>query len=92
MLTGAEREKVDNAAMEFVETSDGQSFKVKDMEKVSLAQKHKLLETSIVTIDSDATNRLERVRKMYEQDYDYVYNEIVAAQKKMKAPTSEPSS
>lgn len=92
MLTGAQREAVDNAQMDYVETSDGQTFKVKDMKKVGLAQKHKLLEVSVVQIDEDATTVLERLQKMYEPDYDFVYNEIIDAQKKMKSSTSEVSS
>lgn len=91
MLTGAEREKVDNAQLDFVKTKDGQTFEVTDMGKATLAQKHRLLEVSIVTIDGDGTDRLERLRKMYEQDYEFVYNEIVATQKKMKASTSAAS-
>ena len=91
MLTGAEREKVDNAQLEYVKTNDGQNFEVTDMEKVTMAQKHRLLEVSVVTIDGDGTDRLDRLRKMYEQDYEHVYNEVVEAQKKMKASMSEAS-
>lgn len=92
MLTGAEREKIDNAEMQYVKTTDGQSFSVTDMEKVGLAKKHALLSTAVVTIDGDGTDILKRLQKMYEPDYEFVYNEIVEAQKKMKASTSPASS
>lgn len=92
MLTGAEREQVNNAPMKYAKTEDGQKFTVTDMEKVATAEKHALVLVSIKTIDGDGTSTLERWLKMYEQDYDYVYNEIVETQKKMKVSTSPASS
>lgn len=92
MLTGAERERVTNAPMKFAKTEDGQKFTVTDMEKVATAEKHALLETSIISIDGGTTDLLGIARKMYEPDYDLVYNEIVEAQKKMKVTTSPASS
>ncbi|GEM_PF-3480458 len=91
MLTGAERERVTNAPMKFTKTEDGQKFTVTDMEKLALAEKHALLEVSIVSIDGGTTSLLEIARKMYEADYDFVYNQIVETQKKMKEPTSQAS-
>lgn len=88
ILTGAERETIDNAEMQFVKTTDGKNFSVTDMEKVGLAKKHTLLDVSLASIDDDSTNCLDRLRKMYEQDYDFVYEQILDAQKKMKAPAS----
>lgn len=89
LLTGAERESVDNAQMQYAKTKDGQTFEITDLEKVAVAQKHKLLEVSVVSIDGNGDNRLERLRKMYEPDYEYVYNEVQEAQKKMQASTSK---
>lgn len=91
MLTGAEREQVDNAQMDFVETEDGQTFKVKDMKKVGVAQKHELLKVSVKSIDGDETNVLDRLRKMYDPDYQFVHEQILESQKKASEPTSEPS-
>lgn len=91
MLTGAEREYVNNAPMKYAKTEDGQKFTVTDMEKVATAEKHALLQKSIVSVDGGTTDLLAVVLKMYEPDYDFVYNEIVAAQKKMKATTSPES-
>lgn len=84
MLTGAERERVVNAPMKYAKTDDGVHFTFTDMEKVATAEKHALLEASIVSIDGGTTDLLNIVRKMYEADYDFVYNEIVGTQKKMK--------
>lgn len=89
MLTGAEREKVDNAEMQFVKTEDGQKFTVTDMAKMTTAKKHKLLEVSVVSIDADATDVLARLQKMYEPDYNFVFAEIEAEQKKMTVLTLE---
>ena len=92
MLTGAERESVTNAPMKYAKTEDGQKFVVTDMEKVATAEKHALLAASIVSIDDGTTDLLNIVRKMYDPDYDFVYNEIVETQKKMKVSTSPASS
>lgn len=92
MLTGAEREKVTNAPMKYAKTDDGQHFTFTDMEKVATAEKHALLEASIVSVDGGTTDLLNIVRKMYEPDYEFVYNEIVDTQKKMKTSTSQVSS
>ena len=88
MLTGAEREKVENAEMQYVKTTDGKTFSVTDMEKVGLAKKHVLLSTSVVTIDGDGAEVLKRLQKMYEPDYAFVYSQIESEQKKMTASTS----
>ncbi|MCD1627047.1 hypothetical protein K7H22_13680 [Seohaeicola saemankumensis] len=92
MLTGAERERVSNAIMKYAKTEDGKTFTVTDMEKVALAEKHALLEVSVVSVDGGTTDLLGVVRKMYEADYDFVYNEIIETQKKMKVSTSPASS
>lgn len=88
MLTGADREKVTSAPMKYAKTEDGQKFTVTDMEKIANAEKHALVEVSLVSIDEGTTELLGIWRKMYEPDYDFVYNEIVAAQKKMKESIS----
>lgn len=87
MLTGAEREEVDNAEMKYMKTEDGKSFQM-DMAKVTLAKKHALLCTSVVTIDGDGAELLKRLQKMYETDYAFVYSQIETEQKKMTASTS----
>lgn len=92
MLTGAEREQVDGAQMEFVDTEDGQTFKVKDMKKVAVAQKHELLRVSVKSIDGDETNCLERLKKMFDPDYQFVHQSILEEQKKASELTSPPSS
>lgn len=89
MLTGAEREKVDSAEMQYVKTTDGQNFTVTDMEKVGLAKKHSLLSTSVVSINGDTSEILKRLQKMYEPDYAFVFSQIETEQKKMKVSTSE---
>lgn len=88
MLTGAERESVDQAEMQYIATKDGQTFEVKDMAKVGTAKKHKLLEVSVKSINGDATDVLKRLQKMYEPDYEFVHSQILDAQKKMKASIS----
>ena len=87
MLTGAEREEVNNAQMDFVKTNDGQTFEVQDMKKVAVAEKHKLISLSVVTIDNDPTDTLSRIQKMWEKDSDFVYNEIINSQKKAQKET-----
>ncbi|MCK5027333.1 MAG: hypothetical protein KAS07_02865 [Candidatus Pacebacteria bacterium] len=82
ILTGAEREKIDNAQMQYMKTSDGKSFEVTDMSKVALAQKHELLKTCLISIDGDKLNCFDRIQKFYEQDYDFVFDEIMKEQKK----------
>lgn len=87
MLTGSEREQVDNAQMDFVETKDGQNFTVTDMKKVALAQKHELLKVSLVSIDGDITDPFKRLHKSY--DYEWVYSQIEKEQKKIQDQTSK---
>jgi len=91
MVTGAEREQIDAAQMAFVETKDGKEFKVTDMKKVTTAQKHELLKVSLISIDGDIANCFDRLYKMYEPDFDCVYNAIVETQKKMTESTSQAS-
>ncbi len=91
MLTGAEREQVDNAQMKFVKTKDGTNVEVADMVQLNLAQKHELIRISIVSIDGDISDCFQRWHKMYEPDNAFVYNQIVETQKKMMesiTPTS----
>lgn len=92
MVSGAEREQIDSAQMQFVQTSDGQNFTVTDMKKVTTAQKHELLRVCVLTIDTDPTECFERLHKMFETDYEFVYSEILSAQKKMTVSTSPASS
>lgn len=88
MISGAEREQIENAEYRFIKQEDNKDFKVTDMGKVVKAQKHELLRVSVVSIDADATDCLERLLKMYEPDYHFVYDQIVEEQKKMMPSTS----
>jgi NaMN:DMB phosphoribosyltransferase len=87
MLTGAERETVTSAPQEFVKTNDGTTFEVTDMKKMALAEKHALLRASLVSIDGDITSCFERTQKMFEADYDFIYENVLEVQKKMKEST-----
>lgn len=87
MLTGAEREEVDGAQAPFLETEDGQNFKVSNMKKVMTAQKHELLRQSVKSIDGDETNCLDRLLKMYDPDYQFVLEQIEETQKKASEAT-----
>lgn len=87
MVTGAEREQIDGAQMRYVDTEDGKNFKVKDMQAVAVAQKHELLKVSLVSIDDDSTDCFPRLQKMYEPDYNAVYEAIEADQKKTATMT-----
>lgn len=91
MLTGAEREQVDGAQYNFIKTTDGKEFSVTDMQKVATATKHELLRVAVVSIDGDITECFKRLQSMYEPDYEYVYGQIVALQKKMIPSTSAAS-
>lgn len=92
MLTGGEREIVDSAQMQYMKTEDGANFTITDMKKVTLAQKHELINLSVLSIDEDSTDCLARLQKMPEADYQFVYNAILEEQKKMMASISEASS
>lgn len=89
MVTGAERERIDGAQMQFVQTSDGKQFQVTDMAKVATAQKHETLKVCVISIDGDEINCFERLQKMYERDYAFVWSQIEEEQKKMLASTSQ---
>lgn len=91
ILTAAEREQVNGAQMPYVKTIDGKSFEVTDMKKIAVAERHELIKISVVSINGDATDSFARWHKMYEHDADFVYNEIVNAQKKM-IPSTFPMS
>ena len=91
MVSGAEREQIDGAEMAFVDTKDGKEFAVTDMRKVATARKHELLKVCVTSIDGDPTSCFERLQKMYETDYQFVYDSILEAQKKMTASTSPAS-
>jgi hypothetical protein len=83
MVTGAEREQIDGAQFQFVQTKDGKEFTVTDMQKVANATKHALLQVSVVSIDGDITECFKRLQAMFEPDYEFVYQRIVEEQKKM---------
>lgn len=87
ILTGGEKEKILQAPFKYATTKDGINWEVTQPEKFATAEKHAVLEASVVSIDGDSTTILDRLRKMYEPDYDFVYNEVVETQKKMKAET-----
>lgn len=87
MITGAERELIDAASMKFIDTKDGKEFTVKDMAGVTTAEKHALIKVCLVSIDTDPTDCFDRWQKMYEPDYNAVYEAIVEAQKKTVALT-----
>lgn len=82
IITGAERETIDSAQMDFMKTTDGKTFEVTDMGKVALAQKHALLKICVTQIGDSTTNLFEQLQKFYEEDYDFVFNEIMKEQKK----------
>lgn len=87
LLTAADQERVESAQMDFVETTDGKNFSVKDMKKVGLAQRHELLKVSVVSIDGDAANCFERLQKMYNPDYQFIIEKIQELQKKALQPS-----
>lgn len=87
MLTGFEREEVETAPTAFVDTTDGETYNVKDMKQLTLAQRHTLLKVSLLSIDGDETNCFDRVRKMYAPDYTFVCDEIEKEQKKVSGLT-----
>lgn len=83
MLTGAEREEVESAESRLIETRDGKEFSVKDMGAIVTASKHALLKASLVSVDGDEANCFERVRKMYDIDYNFIFEQVEETQKKM---------
>jgi hypothetical protein len=85
MVTGSEREQIDGAQFNFIQTKDGKEFNVTDMQKVATATKHELLRVSVVSIDGDIT---ECLQAMFEPDYEFVYEKVLAEQKKMMPSTS----
>lgn len=88
ILTTAERERVDTAQMQFIKTNDGKEFSVTDTAKVTLANKHELLKTSIVSINGDNANCFERLQKMFEVDGEFVYKALLEEQKKTRNLTT----
>lgn len=88
LLTGAEREQVDNAEMRYVDTKDGKEATVKDMQKLVTAGKHELLKVSVISIDGDLTDCFARLHKMYSPDYNAVYEAVIEAQKKTETLTA----
>ena len=91
LVTGAEREQIDGAQFNFIETKDGKDFTVTDMQKVATATKHELLRVSVVNIDGDITDCFKRLQAMFEPDYEFVYEQVLAEQKKM-IPSTSPAS
>ena len=91
MLTGAEQEAVDGAELKFATTKDFKTFQAKESNllKVTNAKKHELLARSVVTINGDATNPVERLQKMPAKDYNFVLKSIKAEQKKMMSETGD---
>lgn len=85
MLSGAEQEAVDGAQLKYAKTDDLKTFKAKesDLQKIANAKKHELIVRSVVSINGDNTNPLERLLKLPAKDYKFVYDQIVAEQKKM---------
>lgn len=91
LISGAEREQIESAEYKLIKQAETKEFTVTDTSKLMLAKKHELLRVSVVTIDGDATDCLERCLKMYEPDYDCVYQQILEEQKKMMPSTSPQS-
>ena len=88
LVTGAEREQIDGAQFNFIQTKDGKDFTVTDMQKVATATKHETLRVSVISIDGDITECFNRLQAMFEPDYKYVYEQVLAEQKKMMPSTS----
>lgn len=88
MLSGYEREQVSGASMMYAKTTDGTNIEVTDMAKMAFAEKHALLQVSVLSIDDDTTDCFARLQKMFEPDYAYVYDQILEIQKKMMPSTS----
>lgn len=93
MLTGAEREAVDNADSEFIEVYEGKGgereVRIKDASKLVLASKHKLLQVSVVSINGDSADTIKRLGRLLDVDYEFVHNQIVAVQKKTRAEITQ---
>ena len=91
LVTGAEREQIDGAQfkhMEVKEGKEGREAVVKDVSLATLASKHELLRVSVISIDGDITECFARLQAMYEPDYAFVYEQVLAEQKKMMPSTS----
>lgn len=83
LVSGAERERIDTANLRFVKTNDGKSFSEIDTAGITLANKHELLKVSVLSINGDMTNCFERLQKMYDVDYKFIYDSILEEQKKI---------
>lgn len=85
MLSGADHEAVEGAQLKFATTDDLKTFKAKekDLQKITNAKKHELLARSVVTINGDPSNPVERLLKLPAKDYEFVCKTIVDEQKKM---------
>ena len=94
MVTGAEREQIDGAQFKYMEVKEGKEGReaiVKDVAMVTIATKHELLRVSVLTIDGDATDCFKRLQSMFEDDYEFVYEQVLEVPKKMKVSTSPAS-
>lgn len=91
MLTGGEQEAVDGAELKYATTKDFKTFQAKESNllKVTNAKKHELIARSVISINGDSTNPVERLQKMPAKDYEFVYKAIQAEQKKMMSTTGE---
>jgi len=85
MLTGEDDEAIENAQLKYAKSENFKDFTAKesDLAKISNAKKDELLARSIVSINGDATNCLQRIKKLPAKDYRFVHKNIVDEQKKM---------
>lgn len=94
MLSGEDQDAVDNAEFNYATTQDFKTYQAKagDLIKVATAKKYELISRSIVTLNGDGTDTLKRLLKMPAADYKFVYDTIVAEQKKMMNETGAATS
>lgn len=94
LVTGAEREQIDGAQFKYMAVTEGKEGRVAtvtDVEMATVATKHELLRVCVVSIDGDITECFKRLQAMFEQDYEFVYEQILTEQKKM-TPSTSPAS
>lgn len=89
MLTGAEREQITNAQYESAKIGDKGEVIIKDVASAVNAEQHKMLDVCIVSIDGSAIDCRDRLMKMWEEDTQFVIDEIEACQKKTKSPVND---
>lgn len=89
MITGAEREQIENAQFKKAKIGEKGEVIISDVTEAVNAEKHATIDMYVVSIDGSSIECRKRLMKMWEQDTQFVLDQIEAVQKKTTSPVKD---